>query len=143
MIEVQGDLWEIPADARAVTTNGTVMSNGELVMGGGCALEAAQRYPSMPKRLGYLVNHWGNHCYMLVEDDNLVLSFPTKGDVSKPSIPELIEQSAKEAVLHANEWHLNKVLIPRPGCGLGGLVWEDVRELLAPILDNRFYIVTF
>lgn len=143
MIEVQGDLWEIPADARVVTTNGIVMRDGRLIMGGGCALEAAQRYPDMPKRLGMLVTHWGNHSYVMEEEDNIVISMPTKHHVKDPSDPDLIVRSAKEMVLHANEYHLNRVLVPRPGCGLGGLLWEDVKVLLAPIFDNRFYVVTF
>lgn len=143
MIEVRGDLWEIPADARVVTTNGIVMKDGRLIMGGGCALEAAQRYPDMPMRLGALVAHYGNHSFVMEEEDNLIISMPTKNHVRDPSDPDLIVQSAKEMVIHANEYHLNRILVPRPGCGLGGLDWEDVRNLLWPIFDGRFYIVTW
>lgn len=36
------------------------------------------------------------------------------------------------------------ILLPRPGCGNGSLNWErDVRPVLAPVLDDRFSVITF
>ena len=37
--------------------------------------------------------------------------------------------------------HLDKVYMARPGCGNGQLKWEDVKPLIAPILDDRFIVV--
>ncbi len=37
--------------------------------------------------------------------------------------------------------HLDKVYLVRPGCGNGQLKWEDVKPLIAPILDDRFIVV--
>jgi len=48
------NLWEYPADARVITTNGFVKNNGEAVMGRGCAREAARKYPRLPL-------FWGIH----------------------------------------------------------------------------------
>src|SRR4051794_35744627 len=62
MKEIIGtDLFDLIQDTRfdaiCVTTNGSVMLNGENPMAGGCAGAAARRWASMPKRLGaFLLN---------------------------------------------------------------------------------------
>ena len=45
MIEIHGNLWQLPATWRGITTNGFVRKNGTAVMGRGCAREAATRFP--------------------------------------------------------------------------------------------------
>lgn len=59
MIEVKGNLWDIPADWRGITTNGTINKAGEIVMGKGCALEAKRRYPGLPRAIASYVSTWG------------------------------------------------------------------------------------
>jgi hypothetical protein len=56
----------------------------------------------------------------------------------------LIESSAKQLVALSNEYGFASIILPRPGCGAGERSWEDeVRPLLDPILDNRFWVITF
>ncbi len=50
MIEEFGDIWEIPGDARVITTNGVVRKDGACVMGRGVALQAKMRYPGSSSR---------------------------------------------------------------------------------------------
>lgn len=38
---------------------------------------------------------------------------------------------------------VNTVLMPRPGCGNGGLTWEQVKPIIEPILDDRFTVMEF
>jgi hypothetical protein len=54
----------------------------------------------------------------------------------------LIEKSSKELMqlIESNRWRV--VLLPRPGCGAGELQWDEVRELIAPILDDRVICVS-
>ena len=48
----------------------------------------------------------------------------------------------EELVILSDENGYNKVLLPRPGCGHGGLNWErDVKPLLQERLDDRFIVV--
>lgn len=142
MLEITGNLWDHQSASRiCITTNGIVKADGCLVMGKGCALEAARRHPDMPRLLGRFVRNSGNHVFALPH--NLV-SFPTKHDWRLPSDLDLIRQSAIELrnLADSNLW--KSVVIPRPGCGNGELKWPEVRGVLAPILnDDRFKIITF
>ena len=54
----------------------------------------------------------------------------------------LIQHSAAQLVQLVDKCgNISSVVIPRPGCGNGGLIWKDVEKVLAPILDDRFYII--
>lgn len=57
------------------------------------------------------------------------------------SNPELIYCSALELVALADEHGWADVLLPPPGCGMGGLNWKEVKAQLAPVLDDRFTVV--
>jgi O-acetyl-ADP-ribose deacetylase (regulator of RNase III) len=145
VIEAKGDLWKIgrTADAIVITTNSTVKRNGENIMGGGCAWEAAQRYPLLPGCLGARLQSKGNHVHVFHYDSRqAIVTMPTKNDVSNPSNLNLIERSTRELVEYAEDYGWKRVVMPRPGCGLGGLKWEDVGPALSLILDDRFTVVT-
>ena len=138
MIEVTGNLWEYPADIRVITTNGTVKKNGECVMGRGCAAEAKQRWPDLPLMLGQAIRGLGNEAFFLPFDTGLV-TFPVKHSWYQKADITLIEQSARKiASMRALED--KRVVLPRPGCGNGHLDWNDVKLILAPILDDRFHV---
>lgn len=144
MIEEVGNLWAIPADARCITTNGDVNTKGKAIMGSGCALEARGLYLGIDEHFGKLLQSKGHHVYPLWEDDDYVLlSFPTKYNWWKqPSDIDLIVRSCHELMeLMDPAWQ--RVLVPRPGCGAGQLRWEDVKPVIAPILDDRVVIVTY
>lgn len=141
MIEVEHNLWDLEADVRCVTTNGTVMADGSNVMGGGCAFECARLYPDVPRRLGQMIERYGNHVYLLGPE---LVSFPTKEDVRNRSTRMRVLTSAYELLALANLYGWEKIALPRPGSGLGGLNYElTVRPLLTGLLDDRFLIVDF
>lgn len=144
MIEVEGDLWEYPADVRAITTNGTVR-NGKNVMGVGCALEAKQRFRGIDEILGGLITKHGNRAFRLNlgTPSTTILTFPVKHKVEQKADLQLIADSCMQSFDMANKFGWQNVLIPRPGCGAGGLNYEnEVREVLRLILDDRFKIIT-
>jgi hypothetical protein len=145
------DLWSDLGQpvTRFITTNGYVKNNGEAVMGRGCAAEARERFPDIARLLGGYLHHHGNHCFMLLDEPDLgyVVSFPVKRHWRLKAHPEIIKRSAEEAVelmnLHAR-FLGDAALLPRPGCGNGGLDWEtQVKPVIEPILDDRFTIVYF
>lgn len=144
MLELKGDIWQIgqPGDWVAITTNGVVKANGQLVMGKGIALEAAQRYPRLAKEWGLLVKQFGNEPFVFIE--GRLVSFPTKDDWRKPSTLALIEASCKVLGGKGFQTLLQgaRVLLPRPGCGNGQLAWIDVSFVLKQYLGDQFVAIS-
>jgi hypothetical protein len=139
VLEVIGNLWTYPADVRVITTNGTVKKNGECVMGRGCALEAKQRWPHIALVLGKSIRLHGNIVQYFEGYD--VFSFPVKHEWYQKADLQLIAESAQQ--IQRKLLASSTCVLPRPGCGNGGLRWEDVKPVLEPILDDRFHIITF
>lgn len=141
MKEKTGNIWDTDCDVIAITTNGEVKKNGELVMGKGIALQAKQRYPDLPKILGDFVSTMGNIPEIVYDTDlskRIIVSLPTKNHWRDKSDIELIKKS-----LLSIEFMLDPpitIAIPRPGCSNGGLNWEDVKKEIEPLLDDRFVV---
>lgn len=141
MIEIVGDLWEQHAAGAvvAVTTNGVVNKVGRAEMPRGCARQARDRYPHLLQTLGALLRQHGNHVFDL---GNRLVSFPVEeSPYQTPELP-LIERSCQELVELAEYKDWQKVVVPRPGCGGGGLSWNDVRPILDKYFDDRFHVIT-
>lgn len=162
---VYGDIFSYvgKADCICITTNGTIKSNGELVMGAGVAKQFYDKYNSthhIAKKLAKLLyggepnlrkmhvvhsNH--NLCYRAIPAEHNfgthVVSFPTKNHFQDKGDLELIKRSARRMVDFANEYDLNSIIIPSPGTGCGQLNEEDVYAELNKILDKRFTIIKY
>lgn len=173
MKEAKGNLWDMPCDAVCISTNGFVKNNGECVMGRGCAKEAAEYFPEIPKLLGTKLKKYGNVVQTIRHFEGVaILAYPVKpvsfeffneldceGIVSHmrykfnpgDEVPgwacvaemEIIERSAKELVALADRHGWKNILLPRVGCGAGELSWSKVKPVLDEILDDRFTAVTF
>jgi hypothetical protein len=137
MKERKVDLWDAPA-VIVITTNGTVKINGEAVMGRGCAAEAKELFPKLPKLLGQKIKSEGNHVHLLRYS---IVSFPVKHAWWEKADLLLIQRSARELVQKANAYGWRDIWIVRPGCGNGGLQWEHVKPVIKSILDDRFTVV--
>lgn len=155
MREARGNLWTFPADARVITTNGSVRHDGRAVMGRGCAQEAMEQWPYLPAVLGDKLARFGNYVHYLgfVQrtldrcgapiDATDLFSFPVKHLWFEKADTELILRSARELVELVGRDGFSRVVLPRPGCGNGRLQWETVGPLLAQVLDDRFYVIHF
>ena len=139
MIEVVGNIWEY-ADSSviAITTNGSLTRDGRAIFGRGVARQAALRYPGLAEKLGRLLAEGGSHVFDLGCG---IVTFPVEETPwSQPDL-RIIARSAGELQLLADRSGWDRIVVPRPGCGGGGLAWRDVRPLLATCLDHRFLII--
>jgi hypothetical protein len=142
MREVSRNLWELHEKGAVVciTTNGAVSRQGRAQLLRGCARQAAERFPNLASRLGALIAADGNHVHDL--GDGLV-SFPVEETPYDNPDPDIIRRSAMELVELADRCHWLEIILPRPGCGNGGLDWKDVRPRIEHILDDRFVVITY
>ena len=140
MRESQNDIWSYLHQAIiAITTNGSVTRDGRAIMGRGTARQASALFTGIPRQLGRLLQEQGNHVHEL---DNGLVSFPV--EETPWSLPDirLIRRSAAElrALADLRGWPL--IVVPRPGCGGGGMDWQEVRPVLEEFFDGRFIVVT-
>lgn len=142
MREVTGNLWTYPALYRIITTNGAVRKDGACVMGRGCAREAAERFPRLPYQLGQHIKQHGNKVCIFLSYH--LISFPVKHHWREKADLHLIQESVGtlgeflDAILDPKD----VVVMPRPGCGNGGLDWNNVRPLLVGLPDN-VHVITW
>jgi len=140
MLETVGDIWEY-ADRGviAVTTNGSLTRDGRAVIGRGVARQAACRFPRLAEELGRMLAGRGNHVFDLGCG---IVSFPVEETAwSQPDL-RIIARSAGELRLLADQSGWGHIVVPRPGCGGGGLSWREIRPILAPLFDDRFLVIS-
>ena len=140
MLEIVGDIWDYTGTSvLVITTNGSLTPDGRAILGRGVAKQAALRFSGLAEKLGRIVSERGNHVINL--GDGLV-SFPV--EETAWSIPDLqiISRSAKELRELADAMTWQKIVVPRPGCGGGGLAWEYVKPVLIPWFDDRFIVIS-
>ncbi|MDO3378986.1 ADP-ribose-binding protein [Geoalkalibacter halelectricus] len=139
MHEITGNIWDHLGQAIVViTTNCTVDRRGRAVMGRGCAGQALTYFPDLTERLGHLLQHQGAQVHDL---GNGLVSFPVEETAWSLPDPRLIRQSARQLRELADQRGWSKIIVPRPGCGGGGLEWRHVKPLLKDYFDDRFHII--
>ena len=141
MLETVGDIWEDSGRGNTIviTTNGSLTRDRRAVFGRGVAKQAALRFPGIAEKLGRLLAEQGCHVFDLGSG---IVSFPVEETAwSQPDL-RIIARSAEELRLLTDRSGWPRVVVPRPGCGGGGLAWKDVQPLLAPWFDERFIVIS-
>lgn len=167
--EMKADAWSIPdVDAVCITTNGFISNRGVAAVGVGIAKSAQERYPELGVRMADKLLRNGHQVQIILSPspDPVLVSFPVKpafvlsnghnvvsfkqkqfpqgawvpGFYAKATL-EHIESSAKALRHLVNVMQWSRVIVPRPGCGAGELLWNDVRDVLCRHLDERFIVV--
>lgn len=141
MFTQTSDIFDIVADARVIPVNANVNSKGLAVMGKGLAKEAATRFPDLPSELGlaYRVHGIGVYLFSYENNENII-TFPTKYDWRYGSDVNLIAKSCVQMRDLADRHRLTRIVMPKVGCGLGLLNWLDVEPILDRYLDERFVV---
>lgn len=141
MIELEGNIWDFHKAGFpiVITTNGDFNSRGENVMGKGIALQAKQKFPELPGRIGEHLKKHGNRVGYF--SPYRLFSFPTKNSWKQNSDIVLIEQSARHLEIAAGWLNFDRIYMVRPGCSNGKLKWEEVKPVIASYLDDRFIVV--
>lgn len=151
MIEVRGDLWDRTEDILCITTNGTVKRNGRCVMGAGCAKQAKKMFPDIDLELGTRIKEDGVNFYpidtrKIGDRIQIICAFPVKWNWWEKADLALIQLSAINLKRTVEAFHKKYAVIPRPGCGNGGLTWEEVKPVLESVWgkgDERFRVITW
>lgn len=128
MIEyLKGDLFKSAADALVNPVN------CEGVMGKGLALEFKRRWPEMYKSYQISCTNGelqpGSVILFRGSAPQIIL-FATKGAWRNPSQYEYIETGLDHLKTYLGIWGLSSIAMPAIGCGLGGLAWPRVKELI-------------
>jgi len=142
MLEERGELWD-KYDAGhtiVITTNCTVRKNGCAVMGRGCAGQAKQRFPKLPKELGSAIRRFPTDTFYFPQ--YRLITMPVKHHWFDWATLTLILRGAATLAGMGQEQGIPRpIYLPRPGCGNGRLRWEAVKPHLAPLLDDNFIVM--
>lgn len=139
MREFNGDIWGLldSNSAICILTNNTVLANGKNIMGAGIAKEARDRNINLEFLCGKSIKDDTFSLGLDYTTNAEMLRFPTKNDVWRDSDLNVIADSLNKLKNYCINNPTKKVYLPRPGCGCGGLDWEeDVKPLCEIYLKN-------
>jgi O-acetyl-ADP-ribose deacetylase (regulator of RNase III) len=122
-----GDIFS--SNAQVITN--TVNCVG--VMGKGLALAYKTKYPQMYADYKALCDAGKvkpGIPYLWEDDSVQILNFPTKRHWKQDSLLSDIELGLKYLAENYREMGISSIALPPLGCGLGGLSWADVKNLI-------------
>jgi len=138
MIELcRGNLLEAAAEALINTVN------TEGIMGKGVALQFKRAFPAMftayqeackagEVKLGQVHVYETGHLI----GPRYIINFPTKGAWRKPSRLEYIRSGLASLVKEIRSRGIRSLAMPPLGCGMGGLDWNDVYQLITKAMET-------
>lgn len=133
-------------DCIVIPTNCQISKAATAVMGSGLALEVSEIFPKLKVQYGEFLSNKDKDItipamFKLGADDYKTLygiCVPTKIHWKDKSDISLIKRNVE--LLQQRLPLTYKIAVPKLGCGLGGLNWEDVKPIMESILDDRFYL---
>lgn len=117
-----------------IPTNTERKTDGTAVMGAELALDVARRFPDIPARYGRTLA--AGQVRTVIPDHRLLLG-PTKTLWRQPASMALVAELLDAAAAWSRTNPDAGIAVPSPGCGRGGLRWEDVREAALERLADR------
>lgn len=141
--EISGNFWTKinEYDAIVCTTNNVIKNNNELVMGAGIAKEFAIRYPFLPVQWGKrITNNQDYYVLITLLSRPHLIALQTKRNWKDPSPISLVSDSLEILNSIAIVLNWNKILMTKPGCGNGGLDWNEIKQIFIDNEYNSFYV---
>lgn len=145
--EIRGNIWDYANKNTVVCilVNNT-NNRGRNPMGGGIAREALDRNPGIDKLVVESIKHSSHSLGKDSITDAVLYRFTTKQEIWLPSTLDVIEQSLKHLAEYMKLMPYFTFLLPRPGCGFGGLDWDtQVKPLCEKYLAKlkNYYIFSY
>lgn len=126
-----------PFNAYLFTSNSTIKTNGELVMGAGNAKAVKDCIPVIPKLMGKEIEHLSEYgLKTLTDNDVIVGAFQTKKNWKDNSTIELVELSVLCLRVKAEANPEFTFHLPMPAVGFGGLTVAQVKPLTNTLPSN-------
>ena len=129
---ITGNILESNADAIVNPVN------CEGYMGKGLAYQIKKQYPktyedySVACKQGRL-KIGQIHCFK--ENEKMIINFPTKDKWRAKSKISYITDALQQLIHLLRDSNIKSIAIPPLGCGLGGLNWEEVKQILLEYLE--------
>jgi hypothetical protein len=127
-----------------ITTNGFIKNDGTAVMGRGNAAQAVRVFReeydlNLPEMLAKSLKLRGNVISALTDQ---LYTFPVKENWYDRASMRLIKKSVEsmKKILDEDNDKERIYILPRPGCGNGGLKWKKVKPLLEELPDRVWVI---
>lgn len=110
------------------------------VMGKGLALEFKKKYPQNFMAYRKICDEHllqpGSIYVTHFRPDPIIINFATKDHWKNPSKIEYIQKGMQQIVELLNNHRITSIAIPKIGCGLGGLNWEEVLPIITDKLQD-------
>ncbi len=142
LIERTGDLFKYTGEAigHGVNTMG--------VMGAGIAKQFAERWPEMYEAYRErCMSHQlqpGDFFAWEAPDKTLILNLATQQKPGNGAQTFWVRASLmKAAVVLQSHFDIHELALPRIGCGIGGLKWEFVSQLIQGLEPQDFTVVVY
>jgi O-acetyl-ADP-ribose deacetylase (regulator of RNase III) len=127
LIEKTGDMFQSDAEAYAHGVN------VKGLMGAGVAVAFKTKWPDMYANYKTICGldflHAGE-VYTYDAGDKLIFNIASQDLPGANAQLKWLEEGLRDAINEADELGIDKIAMPRIGCGIGGLEWENVRDIL-------------
>lgn len=136
------ELKEVNGDLFSATTSMAHCVAADLKMGMGIAVKFKELFGGEDKLKKQNVKTGG--CAVLHSHDRFIYYLVTKDKSGNGHVPtyESLELSLKEMHDHMVKNDVTQLAIPQIGCGIDGLKWEKVEEIIRSVFDDTDIEIT-
>jgi len=140
---IKGNIWDYWQKGYVIVipTNRTIKKDGSLVMGKGLAYQCKNKFENIEYQWGAQITQSCEIIPQIFYDARRLIYFPVKYNWWEKADLDLIRHSIIELKSLLIEGIVEKIAIPKVGCGNGQLNWKEVEPILDKYLNDRFIVV--